>query len=649
MGNRDSHDYRPGPTPSRDESTVSERPKSYWERLRAPFKLSDGKGRIRALLIGAMVVFSLFAARLVDLQLVRGDALASEAKGMRTVTVAQPAERGRIYDRNGTPLALSVPGRDITVDPTLVTDINFYARELSKILDTKEDALKERLKPVQLASGPSRFAYIARAVPEEKWQQVRSLMTPDQQAAEAAKAGSGKKGLPGILSRSASVRTYPSGALGANFLGHTNLKDDREGGGYQGVSGLEQMLDNHLSGEDGYKTYEQSASGKQIPTGTAREKASQPGSSYTLTIDRDMQWATQSALEKQREVLDADSMVAVIMEVKTGNVLALAQSPTDDPGDKNRKAENLRDLPVELAFEPGSTAKVITVSAAIEEGKVDKSTVFDVPNRLPRGGTNFSDDQDHPDYQLTTAGVLAHSSNIGTIQIGETVGPEKLREYHEKFGLGKPSGLGLPLENPGIVLPLDQYSPTSFPTITFGQGISANVVQMADVFATIGNMGVKMTPRIIDSITRPDGTVEQAPIAEGERVVSESTAKQVIEMMEGVVQETGTAPIANIPGYRVAGKTGTAHRYDEKVGRYNGYVASFAGLAPATDPQYVMAVTTINPKGGNHFGSTTGGPVFKEIMAQVLKNERVSPIAEPAPVLQRHTSKSSKGGPWNWR
>lgn len=639
MGNNDLHQQRQGPGPRRDELTVPGGSKSYWERLRAPFQLSDGKGRIRALLIGAMVVFSLFAARLVDLQLVRGDALAAEAKGMRTVTVAQPAERGRIYDRNGTPLALSVPGRDITVDPTLVSDIDYYARELAKILEIKEESLKERLKPVQLASGPSRFAYIARAVPEEKWQKVRQIAQP----------GTQKKGLPGILSRSASVRTYPSGALGANFLGHTNLKDDREGGGYQGVSGLEQMLDHHLSGEDGYKTYEQSASGKQIPTGTAREKASQPGSSYTLTIDRDIQWATQSALEKQREILDADSMIAVIMEVKTGNVLALAQSPTDDPGDKNRKAENLRNLPVELAFEPGSTAKVITVSAAVEEGKVDKSTAFDVPNRLERGGTNFSDDQNHPHYELTTAGVLAHSSNIGTIQIGETIGPEKLREYHEKFGLGQPSGLGLPLENPGIVLPLDQYSPTSFPTITFGQGISANVVQMASVFETIGNMGVRMTPRIIDSITRPDGTVEQAPIAEGKRVVSESTAKQMIEMMEGAVQETGTAPIANIPGYRVAGKTGTAHRYDEKVGRYNGYVASFAGLAPATDPQYVMAVTTVNPKGGNHFGSTTGGPVFKEIMAQVLKNERVAPIAEPAPVLQRHTRKSAKGGPWNWR
>lgn len=637
MATDDYNDERRGSDPRRDDSSTSEQAKKQWQRLSSSFTLSDGKGRMRGLLIGALVVFSLFAARLVDLQVVRGDALAAEAKGMRTVTVAQPAERGRIYDRNGTPLALSVPGRDITVDPTLVADVDYYARELAPILGVKEEALKAKLKPVQLASGPSRFAYIARSVPEEAWQKVRALTQP----------GTNKKGLPGILSRSASVRQYPSGALGANFLGHTNLKDDKDGGGYQGVSGLEQMLDSHLAGEDGYKTYEQSASGKQIPTGTAREKASTPGSSYTLTIDRDIQWATQSALEKQRKVLKADSMVAVIMEVKTGNILALAQSPTDDPGDKNRKAENLRNLPVELAFEPGSTAKVITVASAIEEGKVDKNTVFQVPNRLPRGGTNFSDDQNHPAYEMTTAGVLAHSSNIGTIQIGEAVGAEKLREYHEKFGLGKPSGLGLPLENPGIVLPIDQYSPTSFPTITFGQGISANVVQMADVFATLGNMGVKLTPRIIDSITRPDGSVEQAPIQPGERVVSEDTARETIEMMEGVVQETGTAPIANIPGYRVAGKTGTAHRYDEKVGRYNGYVASFAGLAPATDPQYVMAVTTINPQGGNHFGSTTGGPVFKEIMTQVLKNQRVNPVAEPAPVLTRHTKKSAKGGPWN--
>lgn len=623
--------------PSRPDSSASDQAKKQWDRLSAPFQLVDGKNRMRGLLIGALLVFSLFAARLVDLQVVRGDAMAAEAKGMRTVTVAEPAERGRIYDRNGTPLALSIPGRDVTVDPTLVTDIDYYAQQLAPILDVKPETLRERLKPVQLASGPSRFAYLARSVPEAKWQQIRQI----------PQAGTTRTGLPGVLGRVTSVRHYPSGALGANFLGHTNLKDDKDGGGYVGVSGLEQMLDSRLSGEDGFKTYEQSASGKQIPTGTAREKASTPGSSYTLTIDRDIQWATQSALERQRKNLDADAMIAVVMEIKTGNILALAQAPTDDPGDKNRKSENLRDLPVEMAFEPGSTAKVITISSALEEGKVNAETVFKVPNRLPRGGTNFKDDENHPDYEMTTAGILAHSSNIGTIQIAETIGPEKLREYHEKFGLGKPSGLGLPLENPGIVLPLSQYSPTSFPTIAFGQGISANIVQMANVFATIGNMGIKQTPRIVDSITRPDGTTEKAPVAPGERVVSEATAKETIRMMEGVVQKIGTAPQADIPGYRVAGKTGTAHRYDEKTHGYNGYVSSFAGLAPATDPQYVMAVTTINPKGGDHFGSTTGGPIFKEIMTQVLKNGRVQPVIEPAPVLTQFTNRSNKGGPWN--
>lgn len=622
--------------------------KSVWQKLlerlvrsfKEPFTLGDGAGRLRALLVGSLFVFSLFAVRLIDLQAISGDSVASYAEASRTVSVIQPAQRGTIYDASGIALAQSVPAKDVTADPYLIDNPPAVAALLSPIVGLPQQNIINALQRKTLSNGQQiKFAYIARQIAMDKWDQIQKL------------------DIKGIYSQPSTKRVYPSGSLGANVLGYTGIDPNDPNGVKQiGLAGVESLFNSELSGVDGEKTYERSATGGEIPTGTGSEVDPQPGDSYQLTINRDLQWVAQQQLNASIKRFDADSAVAVVMDPKTGRILALAQAPTDDPNSPNRKPENLRDLAVEQAFDPGSTGKVMTFAAALQEGKIDASTVFDVPNRLPRkngtGVFQFQDDVNHPDYKMTAAGVLALSSNIGTIQVAETIGPQMLRDYFTKFGIGQKSGLGMPLENPGDLPALQDWSDLTFPNVAYGQGYSVNAIQMADVFSTIANGGLRVTPRIIDSKIDADGTVERFPDGPTEQVVSPDTAQKLIPMMEQVVLEHGTASnVAAVPGYRVAGKTGTAQLYDPTAnggkGGYRGYVASFIGFAPADDPKLVVAVITRNPK-REHFGATTGGPVFKAIMTAGLEMMQVPPSGSKSPVLPLFAKGSSKGGPWNW-
>lgn len=590
---------------------------------KAPFRLSDGKGRLRVLLLAALFVFTLFGARLIDLQAIHADAMAAEARGSRTVTVTVPAERGTIYDSNGVALAQSIPARDVTVDPYEVKNPTDYAAKLSPIVGVSEAKILQALTPGTNAAGREvHFAYIARRVTLDGWNQINAME------------------LPGIFSEPASKRVYPSQSLAGNLLGYTNFEG-------VGAAGLESAYNQQLAGVDGKKTFERSATGGEIPTGSGSETQETPGTSLHLSINRDLQWIAQQAITKRVKEIKADSAVVVAMEPATGRIVALAQAPTGNPNDANIKESDLRNHAIDQAFEPGSTSKVMTMAAVLNEGKADPSTVIRVPNQLLRGGTYFHDDVSHPLYKMTLAGVLAQSSNIGTIQAAEKIGGPKLYEYLQRFGVGQPSGLGLPGETTGYVPPPEKWSPTSFPTIAFGQGLSVNAIQAASVFATVANGGVRVTPQVIDSKTLPDGTTEQAPAPNSVRVVSDETAKTLITMMEEVVGKHGTAPMAAIDGYRVAGKTGTAFRYDDKKGRYDGYVASFIGLAPADDPKLVVAVISQNPK-AEHFGGVTGGPVFKEVMSAALQMMKVPPSGTKAPELPLHAPGSTKGGPWNW-
>ncbi len=590
-----------------------------WASLKLPFRLTDGSGRLRVALIVALIVMSLFVARLIDLQTVQSDGLAATAQSSRTIKVTLPAERGTIYDVNNVPLAASVPARDVTVDQTLVVDPAGAAARLAPILKLSPESIQKSL------TGTKRFAYVARAVTLDQWAQVQAL----QQSKDTA--------VPGVLSERTSIRDYPGKTLAGNLLGFVNVDGE-------GKSGLEYQFDKELAGNSGYRVLERSATGGQIPTGSEKQVDPTQGKSYKLTINRDLQWVAQKTMLDAVKAYAADSGMVIIEEPSTGRILAMASVPTADPGDPNRDPLLLRNRAVQDVFEPGSTAKVMTMSGVLNEHAADPLTVIPDPNTLERGGTTFHDDISHGFLSLTLTGALARSSNIATIQAAEKIGEDKLYGYLKSFGVAQPSGLGFPFETPGYLPPVKDWTSTSFPTIAFGQGFSMNAMQVAEVFSTIANGGVRVQPQIIDSVISPDGSVTRPPAPTAQRVMTPETTKTLIQMMEEVVTMNGTAPQAAIPGYRVAGKTGTAFRIDDGCHCYKGYTSSFIGLAPADNPKLVVLAIMENPK-KEHFGSVTDGPVFKTVMTAALQSLQIPPSGSKAvllPTFAKGTAKQKK-------
>jgi cell division protein FtsI (penicillin-binding protein 3) len=314
------------------------------------------------------------------------------------------------------------------------------------------------------------------------------------------------------------------------------------------------------------------------------------------------------------------------MDPKTGAILAQASAPTFNPTDRSKiTLAEMRNPAVQDVYEPGSTGKVITVAAALEEGTTTPTTVYRIPNTLKAGGRIFHDDKNHATEELTTAGVLAVSSNIGAIQIGAALSNTTFYSYLQKFGIGQSTGSNLPGESAGILHPISQWSSSSAPTIAFGQGYSVTAMQATDVFATIANNGVRVTPNVVAGLVDPNGRYTPSKPAPAVQVVSALTAEKIRTMLEGVVSNEGTAPAAQIPGYQVAGKTGTAMRVDPRCSCYRGYTASFIGMAPAEAPRYVVSVVIQNPR-GLHFGGEIAAPVFKKVMSFVLQTKQVQPV-----------------------
>jgi len=313
------------------------------------------------------------------------------------------------------------------------------------------------------------------------------------------------------------------------------------------------------------------------------------------------------------------------MDPRTGDILALGMVPTFDPNHPSTaKQSALGNRALNNVFEPGSTSKLMTMAAVINEGAATPYSAFKVKDSIKRGDKVFHDHDPHPLQHLTLAGIMAESSNVGTIQAAERIGGRRLYTYLKKFGIGEETGLNFPAESPGFVPPYSTWSPTSFPTISFGQGLSVNAVQSASVYATIANDGVRVQPRLVDQIINPDGSVVTPPVAPSTQVVTPETAEQVRAMLESVVSSGGTGTMAAIPGYRVGGKTGTAQEYREDCHCYKGVVASFIGMAPLDNPQLVVAVSIHNPRVG-HYGGELGGPVFKRVMTYALQARKIPP------------------------
>ncbi|MEU1695298.1 penicillin-binding protein 2 [Streptomyces hirsutus] len=596
--------------------------------------VAGARPRLRLIGLVLALVLSVFVVRLLQVQAVKADTYAAKAGQSLYVGQVLDAERGRIIDRNGVALATSEDAYDITADPTMFAPDQLEIADgpeqaaalLAPILGQDQDQLAGKLRPDNKAL---RYVKLASRQTPQVWQQIKDLKSALAKKAETDT--SSVNVLAGVLSVPTSKRVYPNNELAAGILGWVNAEG--RGGG-----GIELQLDKRLAGEDGKIRYAQSG-GRLVPTVDSSETPAVPGSDVELTIDRDIQWAAQNAISEQVEKSKADRGYVIVQDTRTGEVLAMANAPGFDPNDLSEAdPAALGNAALQDAFEPGSTAKVLSMAAVLEEGAATPRTHVVVPNRLHRGDRLFKDDVDHPTWYLTLNGVLAKSSNIGTIlatgQLGKTqaAANKVLYDYLRAFGLGSHTGLGFPGETKGILAPPDTWSTSQQYTIPFGQGVSVNAMQAASVYSTIANGGVRVEPALVRGTKEPDGSFTPAPKPEKTRVVSQKTAKTLARMLESVVDdEEGTGTKARIPGYRVAGKTGTANRVDPATGKYHGYTSSFAGFAPADQPRVTVSCVIQNATEGSYFGGQICGPVYKQVMEFALKTLQVPPTgAEPA-------------------
>ncbi|MFD4374928.1 peptidoglycan D,D-transpeptidase FtsI family protein [Streptomyces sp. NPDC058527] len=597
--------------------------------------LGSPRPRLRLISLGLTLVMLVFVVRLLQVQAVDASAYAAKADKYRFQEYTLSAERGEITDRNGIALATSVDAYDITADPKLFTP------EESKVRDAPEQAAA-LLAPIlgrepadlaeKLRTPKSRYTLLARKQTPQVWNQIKDLKKVYAQKAQAT-GGTGVNLLGGVLSEPSTKRVYPNGGLGAGILGYVNAEG-------RGAGGVESMLDPELAGRDGKIRFTASG-GRQVPTAGSQGTPAVPGSDIELTIDRDIQWAAQQAISEQVEKSRADRGYVIVQDTRTGEVLAMANAPGFDPNDLSAAdAADMGNASLQDAYEPGSTSKVMSMAAVLEEGKATPDTHVTVPNRLHRGDRLFKDDIDHKTWYLTLNGVLAKSSNIGTILATGQLGKDQaesnriLDGYLRRFGIGSPTGLGFPGETPGILAKPEDWSTSQQYTIPFGQGLSVNALQAASVYSTIANGGVRIEPTLVRGTKGPDGRFTPAAAPEQNRVVSEKTAKTLAQMLESVVDDReGTGTRAAIPGYRVAGKTGTANRVDPELGRYKGYTASFAGFAPADEPRVTVYCAIQNPTKGSYFGGQICGPIYKKVMEFALKTLHVAPTGSAPPRL----------------
>lgn len=569
----------------------------------SPLRMAQGRLRIALLMVA--ILFFAFFLRLIDVQAVNAKSYAERATRELTKTATLPAPRGEITDRNGHVLARSVESLDLVVDQTLINRPGRAAELVAPIIGESISYVQSRL------TGKRKFVYVARDITPAQWVKIKEVIASENAAGKLSDR------IGGFFSERGFRRDYPEKYLAASLLGFVNSAG--VGGG-----GMEGSLNSTLAGKDGIFTYE-NGGGPSIPSSRQTLVPPQPGKSVRLTIDRDLQWAAEDAINELAKQTKASSVSAVIIDTQTGEILALATAPGFDPNNFSQTKASLLKVPsVQEIYEPGSTGKVMTMAAALEEKVVTPTSVFKTPDRMKRAGKLFKDHDNHPVWQLTSTGILAKSSNVGTIKIAERMSDNTLYSYLQRFGIGDRIRLGLPAETAGILNPVEKWSRSTFPTVAFGQSYSVNTIQATSVFATIANSGVRITPTLIAGTSDASGHYTPSMRPETRRVISADVAKQLSVMMESVTQEGGTATRAAIPGYRVAGKTGTAQRYDGSCGCYRGYTSSFIGFAPADQPRFAMSVTVQNPV-GIHWGGYLGGPVFKSVISYALKKYRVPP------------------------
>lgn len=555
--------------------------------------------RLRYGFVAVCTLLLVIGGRLVQLQGLDHSSYADAAQAQRVDTIALHASRGTITDRFGTPLAYTSDAQDITVNPQqiVVAQKASYAAQLAPLLGMTPTAV------MGVLAKPGQYAVLANALSPVVAQKIEALQ------------------LEGVYTQATTQRQYPGRTVAANVVGTVHSDGT-------GAAGVEYVFNKTLAGKDGSETYAVDNLGNVSPSSRTVRDAPQNGGTVALTIDQNLQFVVQQYLEAAVPQSGARSAEAAILDTRTGQVLALASSGTFDASDPNTIDPNVPiDPPVMAAFEPGSVQKAITFAAALQEGTIKPDTVVSVPNSITMGGANVSDAWWHPTEKFTATGVLAESSNVGTLEIAQKLGPQVWDSYEQKFGVGQQTGIELPGESSGFLPPMSTWSPSTFANLPFGQGESMTVLQLASIYQAIANDGVRIPPRIVKSITAPSGTVTATSQPAGITVVTPQTARTLRTMLESVIMPGGTGKKAAVPGYRIAGKTGTAQQPDPAHGgAYSSYMNwdTFAGIAPADDPQFVVAIMVDNPAHGVE-GGDVAAPLFKKIAAYELQHAHIAP------------------------
>jgi cell division protein FtsI (penicillin-binding protein 3) len=575
-----------------------------------------------------------FAARLVQLQVINGPEAAAEGQANRMVTTVQPAERGQIVTADGTVLASDVARYEVQANPKVVGAVDAQgklsgpgparlAAELTALVGIEQAELEQLLQADQT------WVPLVKHATQQQWDQVRQLID-----------GYIKQGTdPGIYASKHYIRSYPAGTLAGNLVGYQFETEDREG--VKQYTGLESVLSDRLAGKAGSTETEVGGNQQPIPGGKVVSNPAEPGCDVTLTIDSSLQFEAQQLIQEQVEKTKARAGMVVAVDTQTGEVLILADSGTPDPSQPTGQTDGYTNSrAVENVFEPGSTGKVVTMAMVLEEGFATPASQYSVPYQVTMAGQTYHDSSGHGTLPLTLTGVLAKSSNVGTLMAAQDVPDQTRYEYLKKFGFGKPTGLELPAHQEAVgvvhepgVLPAKDGDPywdgRTRNNVLFGQGVSANAVQATEVFATLGNGGVHITPHLVKGWNCGEEGFVAAPAPATEQVVSAETAAQVVAMMEAAV-DSGTGQSAKVDGYRTAGKTGTSQMYE---GAKEIKVGSFVGLLPAEAPRIAIGVFIIDPKAGEYYGAQVAGPVFERVAASAVDRLGVPPSSTEPSVL----------------
>lgn len=523
------------------------------------------------------------AGRTVYLGVLRGGPLRKAASNQQLTNEPVTAQRGLITDRNGVDLAVSEPAQDISADPYLITDPLGTAERLAPLLKQTQATLLRKL------SEHAGFVYLERALPAGQAQAVLALK------------------IPGVTGTAVMRRVYPRGPLAAQVLGFVGTEG-------KGLAGIEYSRDSLLRGRPGHRRVVSDAIGQ--PVSITETQPMVPGKTLSLTLDANIQQRSEDVLSAVARVFNPKDATALVMDPRTGAILAVANWPQANPNDPGAApAGALQDRAVGFDYEPGSTFKSVTVSGALQQGLITPSTPFNIPNQIHVADRTIHDDTEHPEETLTTSQILARSSNVGAIKIGLLEGAEHFNSWVHQFGFGEATGVDLPGEEQGVTLPLDHYSGSSMGNLPIGQGELVTPMQMATAYSAIANGGILRPAHIVRAVAG-----QLVPLPAGHRIISAATAAELRHMLEGVLAPGGTASEVSIPGYQLAGKTGTASKIDPATGEYSqsAYVASFIGFAPASNPRLLCAVVVDEPQSGSIFGGTVAAPAFGQIMSFAL-------------------------------